>query len=175
MICNKIVDETHLIEPKNKYIVDTNILIYLYGDTELKTENKRNKMLSEKFLHALNIKCKVYIPAIVLSEFINRFHKLEYKRIRRNYTKKCKYDYKNDYRNSEDYKKNNQFILNTIKHTILDRCELISDEFEKSNIEKIMAVEDNQDFNDNLIIDIANRNGLYVISADMDTKKIQIK
>lgn len=67
MICNKFVDNSHLVEKANKYIVDTNILIYLFGDTALKTETKKIKMLSDKYNQALNLGCKIYIPAVVIS------------------------------------------------------------------------------------------------------------
>ena len=47
--------------------------------------------------------------------------------------------------------------------------------FNIKGIDKIFSVEENQEFNDNLIIDIANRNNLYLISADIDARKIAMK
>lgn len=174
MICNKIVDEMHLVDKKNEYIVDTNILLYLFGDEKLSTETPKIKSLSGKFNIALNAGCNVYVPAMVIGEFVNRFHKLRFNALKKKKNNN-KLEYKRDYRNTEEYISNNKFIVNTIKNTILDRCKIINDGFENANIDKIFAVNENQEFNDNLLIDIANRNNLYLISADIDTKKITIK
>ncbi|MBR3614173.1 MAG: type II toxin-antitoxin system VapC family toxin [Clostridia bacterium] len=174
MICSRIVDETHLVEKKNKYLVDTNILIYLYGDSRLVTETPKLKGLSAKFNQALNIGCDVYIPAIVISEFINKYHRLEWNNIKKRIGRK-NYDYKRDYRNSTDFIKNNKFIMETLKTTILSRCKMIEDKFTVDNKDILFNVNEGQDFNDVLIINIANKNGLYLISADMDSQKIVIK
>ena len=173
MICSKIVDSMHIVNKENKYLVDTNILLYLYGDTSLSTENAKIKSLSSKFNLALTSKCTVYVSAMVIGEFINRFHKLEFNKMKKK--NPSLNNYKRDYRDTQLYINNNKYIVKTVKETILDRCELISDDFDKSNIEKIFSVDENQEFNDNLIIDIANRNNLYLISADIDTQKITIK
>lgn len=172
MICSKFVDKQHLIEPKNKYLVDTNILLYLYGNSSFKVKDNKKEELSTKFCRALDLKCDVYVPAIVISEFINRYHKNEFNKMKE---KSKNLQYKKDYRNTERFIKNNKFIINTVRETILDRCKLINDNFSNVDIEKIFSENDNQEFNDNLIIDIANKNGLYLISADIDASKIKIK
>ncbi len=174
MICNRIVDETHLVNKKNEYLVDTNILLYLYGDQRLKTETEKIKVMSRKFNIALDSGCNVYVPAMVIGEFINRYHKLEFNHLIKKSGNK-NLIYKKDYRNKKIFIDNNKFIVNTVKNTILDRCKLINDGFEKANIDTIFSENENQEFNDNLLIDIANRNNLYLISADIDTKKINIK
>lgn len=173
MICNKFVDNSHLVEKANKYIVYTNILIYLFGDTALKTETKKIKMLSDKYNQALNLGCKIYIPAVVISEFINRWHKLEFEKLKR-IEKDNKLNYKKDYRNTEKYKENNKFIIKTIKSSILSRCIMINDNFNDEDKEKLFADNDEQDFNDVLIINMANKNDCYLLSADIDVKKISI-
>lgn len=174
MICSRLVDESHLVEKKNKYLVDTNILLYLYGDAALSTETEKIKMLSNKFNRALEVGCEVFVPAVVIGEFINRYHKLEF-----NHMKKVNLsvrDYKRDYRDKQCYLDNNKYIVeDVVKKIILDRCKVISDGLDRANLESIFSINENQEFNDNLIIDIANRNNLYLISADKDTKKIRIR
>lgn len=174
MICNKIVDESHFIDKNNKYLVDTNILIYLYGDPMLKTESEKLKRLSITFNNALNIGCTVYVPAIVISEFINRYHRLEFERIKQLKGNK-KLQYKRDYRDTEKYKQNNEFIIKTIKESILTRCTMIEDKFVDEYKNKIFDINEGQDFNDVIIINIANKNNCYLISADIDAKKIEIR
>ena len=174
MICNRIVDENHLVDKKNKYIVDTNVLIYLYGDSALNTESNRIKMLSQKFNMALDIGCEVYIPAIVISEFINRWHKLEFDKMKK-ISGNNKLNYKKDYRDTDKYIENNKFIMRTINESILSRCKMIEDGFKDEEKTKLFNINQGQDFNDVLIINIANKNGLYLISNDIDTKKIVIQ
>lgn len=169
MIANKIIEDFHLVKKENKYIVDTNILVYAYGDGD---SSKNKERLTTIMVNALNCGCDVYIPSIVVSEFVNCVH--------RNYFNKHKYsrgwhDFKKDYRNTPKYVENNNFIYRTFKENILDRFKLISDGFESASISNLMAIDETQDFNDNLIIDIANKNGLFIISDDLDTKKIHIK
>ena len=172
MIASKIVEEGHLPLKEYKYIVDTNILIYSYGNGSIKQKNNKKEMLSIILSNALDIGCDVFIPCTVVSEFINVYHRNYFNK---NKTKYNWQDYKRDYRNSKKYSDNNNFLYNTVINNILDRCKLISDGFAEASIEKLMAIDANQDFNDNVIINIANTNDLYIISDDIDTKKIQIK
>ena len=85
-----------------------------------------------------------------------------------------KLNYKKDYRNTEKYKENNKFIIKTIKSSILSRCIMINDNFNDEDKEKLFADNDEQDFNDVLIINMANKNDCYLLSADIDVKKISI-
>lgn len=174
MICSRIVNDSHLVEKKNKYLVDTNILIYLYGDSRLVTENSKLKVLARKFNQALNIGCEVYVPAIVISEFINKYHRLEANNLKKRLGLKP-FDYKRNYRNTIEFEKNNKFILETIKSAILSRCKVIDDCFTEDSKEAILDINKGQDFNDVIIINIANKKGLYLISADIDSQKIMIK
>lgn len=174
MICSRIVDETHLVTKENKYIVDTNILLYLYGNDSFRNVNDKTKILSKKYITALDLGCDVYVPAIVISEFVNRFHKSEFDMMKNKSREKL--NYKRDYRDTKKYIENNKYIIeNVVQKTILDRCKVISDGFVDSDLDKIFALGENQEFNDNLIIDIANRNNLFLISADRDSRKILIK
>lgn len=173
MICSRIVDEYHIVEKNNRYIVDTNVLIYLYGDSALRTETEKLKLMSRKYNAALDLGCKVYVPAIVISEFVNKWHRLQFKNIK--FLKGRKnLDYKKDYRNTKKYIENNEFIIKTINESILSRCIMIDDGFKEEEKTKIFGINEGQDFNDVLIINIANNNKCYLLSADIDAKKIVI-
>lgn len=172
MIANKIVEIGHFPKKENKYIVDTNILIYSYGDGSTKQKNTKKESLSIILANVLDIGCDVFIPCTVVSEFINVYHKNYFNKYKKKYNWK---DYKKDYRNSQKYVENNKFLYLTLINNILDRCKLISDGFADASIEKLMSIDANQDFNDNVIINIANTNDLHIISDDIDTSKIEIK
>lgn len=51
---------------------------------------------------------------------------------------------------------------------------MINDNFNDEDKEKLFADNDEQDFNDVLIINMANKNDCYLLSADIDVKKISI-
>ena len=134
-----------------------------------KKKDKKKEKLSTTLVNVLDIGCEVFIPCIVVSEFINHYHRSYFKKHKKEYDWK---DYKDDYRNSQKYIENNEFLYLTLTKNIFDRCKLISDGFADVSIEKIMSIDAKQDFNDNVIIDIANKNDLYIISDDIDTSKI---
>lgn len=176
MICNKVIDQYHLFEKKNKYIVDTNVLISLYGNKKYNQQintNKKLKKAVENYNKALDQKCTIYVPAIVISEFVNLFFKERWNELQTNDSNKYK-DQKKDYRNTELYVKDCTFIKTVIEKQILNVLEPIDDDFSNLSVDQMFKL-DEDDFNDRLIIHIANKNNLYVISADADIKKMKIK
>lgn len=175
MICNNIIDKYHLFERKNKYIVDTNVLIALFGNKKYNqqiNENSKLKKAIENYNKAIDNHCIVYVPAIVLSEFVNLFFNERFNELKSKYPNKY-HNFKKDYRNKNEYIKDCNYIKDVIEKQILNDLKPISDDFDKLSIEQMFKF-DEDDFNDRLIIHIANINNLYVISADADVKKIKI-
>lgn len=172
MIASKVIDDYHFPSKEKKYIVDTNILLYAYGNGNI-NKSKSKERLSIVLANALDCNCDVFIPSIVMSEYINRFHRDYFNKNMKKYGWKSN-EYKTKYRNSEKFKENNEFLYRNINDNFISRFKLISDSFEEVSITNIISLNDNQDFNDNLIIHIANKNNLYIISDDIDTKKINI-
>ena len=168
MIANKIIDSSHLVMPENGYIVDTNMLLYMYGNEKSTGNKERLGIIMAK---ALDMKCNVYVPAIVISEFIKVFHRKEFAKINKQHNK----DFKRDYQLTALYNSNNEFLLKTIKDNIFSVCKLIGDNFETTSLDDIFGGDANQTFNDNLIIKIENENNLYIISDDIDTRRIKYK
>lgn len=176
MICNNVIDKGHLFISSNKYIVDTNVLISLYGNKFYAQQIKTNAKLNDAvnyYNKALNQGCTVFVPAIVLSEFINLFLSCQWKELRAKDPNKYK-DKKKDYRDTPEYIKDCNYIKGVIEQSILSVLTPIDDDFSLLSSEQMFKF-DNDDFNDRLIIHIANKNNLYVISADVDVKKIAIK
>ncbi len=173
MICNKIIDNSHLFEKNNSYIVDTNVLLALFGNKVFINQASNNPKLSDAIKYynkAVSVKAEVYVPSIVISEFVNRFFRQRFKELKQKDPNQYQ-DYKKDYRMSQDYKTDSEYIKQVIKQDILHNIKLINDEFDKVDIDTIFNF-GNADFNDNLIIHIANQNGMYLISGDNDTKTI---
>ena len=176
MICNKIIDNNHLFVKGNKYIVDTNVLISLYGNKKYNLqidENKKLKKATQYYNNAISQKCTIYVPAIVLSEFVNLYFRERWSELRASNPTKYT-DEKKHYRNTEKYAKDCEYIKKVIEEEIMKVAKPINDDFDKLSIENMFKFDDD-DFNDRLIIHIANKNDLYVISADADIRKMKIR
>lgn len=176
MICNKVIDKYHLFEKSNQYIVDTNVLISLYGNKKYNQQinsNQKLKMAVSYYNKAIDQKCTVYVPAIVLSEFVNLFFKECWNELKNKDSNKYK-DQKKDYRNTKKYEQDCKYIKEVIEKQILAVLKPINDDFDKLSLDQMFKF-DEDDFNDRLIINIANRHNLFVITADVDIKKMKIK
>lgn len=176
MICNKIIDKTHLFEKSNEYIVDTNVLISLYGNKKYNQQissNNKLKIATQYYNKAIDHGCNVYVPAIVISEFANLFFKECWNELKLKDPKKY-IDKKRDYRNTPKYERDCKYIKEVIENQIFKVLIPISDDFEELSVDQMFKIDD-EDFNDRLIIHIANKKNLYVISADIDIIKMKIK
>lgn len=78
----------------DKILFDCNVLMYLfytYGSYSTELVDVYKFLFHE----ALNNECKMFIPSIEISEFINTYIKAEYQRyLRRKHLKRMKFDFK---------------------------------------------------------------------------------
>ena len=172
MICNKLIDKSHLFEKNNEYIVDTNVLISLYGNKKYNQQidkNEKLKMATQYYNRAIDQKCTVYVPAVVISEFVNLFFKECWNELKISNPQKYKCK-KRDYRNTKKYEQDCKYIKEVIEDQIFKVLKPISDSFDDLSLDQMFKL-DEDDFNDRLLMHIANKKNLYVISADVDIKK----
>ncbi len=76
MICNYVIDKNHLFESKNKYIVDTNVIVGQFGHPYHVKQVKNNPRLQKAinyYNNAVNANAKIYVPSIVISEYVNLY------------------------------------------------------------------------------------------------------
>lgn len=176
MICNNIIDKSHLFQSTNKYIVDTNVIAGQFGHPYYFVNAKTNPKLQEainQYNKAVNAKAKIYIPSIVISEYVNLYFTRRFEELKIQYPDRF-VSKKKDYWPSQEYIDDCEYIKKVLKNDILYNIELIDDEFNCINIDQVFTF-NNADFNDNLLIHIANKKGLFVISGDMDFAKLIIK
>ena len=89
------------IKEGDKFLVDTNVLIYLYGDTYLENNFKNIQAEYSSFIKVLRQKkCHLYTTELCLSEFCNV---LERKHFDYHKTSTRKKMYLKQYRNTEDW------------------------------------------------------------------------
>ena len=67
--------------PDDKLLLDTNIWLLVYGPQ--KPRDTRVATYSQALANILSAKCCVYIDVLIVSEFINTYARLKWKRIAR--------------------------------------------------------------------------------------------
>lgn len=109
---------------------------------------------------------RLILPAIQISEFINRCIRFQYALYKAD--KSNDFDFKKDYRNTDDYRKNMQHILDIVKNEILAHFSVISDDFNTIDPEKLYIYGFSYDFNDAMLVGIAENNNADIITHDSD-------
>lgn len=152
----------------DKFIFDTNIWLYLYcplGDYKKFVIKKY-----ENFLVKI-IKCNssIFLPSLILSEFINRYIRLDFNiKNKINPTKFS--DFKKDYRPSSEFLDTIKVVQATIRQQIIKITKNISDDFSSYDLTYIINNVDQLDYNDLCIEEIASISNYKVVTDDKDFK-----
>lgn len=161
-----------------KYVFDANVWIYvLEADLDLKDSARKAEQyvnLLQRVKQAGSPKPKVVLPAIILSEVINRLLRSyyfplfieEHKTLLT--TGSDSYNYKHVYRSHEQFRIDYEMILYSIKayHNLL---ELVSDEFSLLRIKDVFNNPNVRlDFNDYILVEMSRRNDYIIVSDDGD-------
>ena len=149
-----------------KIFFDANILIYLYGfgtPTYANWEGQYATLYSR--LNQQNN--KFVIDYIVISEFINRAIRIEYKNyLATNGLKERDLKYK-EYRNSQDGQDALADIYLTVTDEILEEFEVVEKSYSKNDL-TMMCIVDNLDFSDKAIEKICDENQFVLLTNDTD-------
>ncbi len=161
--------EKHTFKSEDKIFLDTNIWVSIYGP--LAFINWNSNIYSGALREIRESGCDVYIDVLVLSEFINRFARVEYDQ--RDPDKKS--------RNFKTFRKSSDFepiaeeiavdVRNILKNSIC--CE---SGFSGLIIDDMMDIfkSGNSDFNDLMIAEICKKNGFILVTDDADFKGCDI-
>ena len=163
-----------------KYVFDANAWIYiLEADLELRAASSKGTQyvnLLERIKQAGSPKPKVVLPAIILSEVVNRLLRSYYFPlfVEENktlpFTTEQSRNYKDVYRKHDQFRIDYSSILYNIK-TYHNLFELVSDEFDQFRVKDVFNKPDvNLDFNDYLLVEMAKRNNYIIVTDDSDLK-----
>ncbi len=158
-----------LPEDCNKFVFDTNVLIYMHG---FQINLKYARRYAPVIEHIVSSKSVVYIDKIVLSEFINRYvnSSMDYKlRLQGKLAKDEKFRFnKNIHRNTPEYKR----VLQEVKSILFQLCTTYNIEFHNENFyidsEHITNCLNDMEFNDYLIMSLAKDVGATIVTNDRD-------
>ena len=162
----------HNFTSTDRLFLDTNIWIYVYGPQSSNPDpDELNKKLAATYSDMLRrimaAGSQVYIDVLVVSEFINRCAKINWK-----HSKKGAHEDFKAYRNSDAYTLVATEIAREIKR-ILKLCLLIEDHFKTLTIDASIReyAEGYSDFNDQIITELCKRKELMLITHDGDFKR----
>ena len=145
--------------------VDTNIWFYVYAPQP--PNDWKTRIYSRALGKILTAKCRIFIDALVLSEFINRYARLAYNLFK---TAGSTIDFK-EYRQSPDFKPVAKDIESSVRR-ILKHCQRTESGFSDCDIDSLLAKYGNgdSDINDQLMVELCKSKGFKLITHDRDFK-----
>ena len=166
---------SHSIKNQEKYFLDANVwLKILAPKNKLSYKDKGYLAFFEKLIN--NTKVRIVVPALVVSEVINRIirdvhykkHINAIKRQQPDFVEPVRY-YKNVFRNTQDYQKAYNLICDDIKSYNVS-LDLVNDEF--GTTFKFKHVMSNPpislDFNDYYYYNLCKKKGYFLVTDDSD-------
>jgi len=145
---------------KNRQLFfDANVLLYLFGPIATPSNQWAINAYTAVFSHCLKMQSVLCMDTIVLSEFINRFFRIEYLKAN------SKDDFKK-FRSTPDGVKIAQDVEKMVKGRILKRFKMVGKLFNESDITAISLV--NRDFNDELIVKTCQEHQCVLVTNDAD-------
>lgn len=120
------------------------------------------------YAQLLSKKSQLLLPAIQVSEFINRCIRFQFGIYRENHPENKNFDFKKDYRDTQDYKNCMEVILDIVRNDILSSFTIINDNFNSMKQEKIFIYGFSYDFNDALLVQIAENENATIVTHDSD-------
>lgn len=164
-----ITNITQFVPQKNEcFLIDTNIWLYLFCPLgNYKTH--RIKPYVDFFDKAVKNGSVFFISSVILSEFINRYLRLEYSILNAQQNNVFP-DFKKDFRPSQEYKSVASIIRSTLKQDILKIAKTIDDCFTSLSIDQIVDSIEDIDFNDEYISHLSVHSKLKIVTNDADLK-----
>lgn len=155
--------DSYTFSANDEFFIDTSFIMYLYGPFSGKRENRR--IYSRAWYRLLRAKCKNYVDVLIISEFTNRWARIEFAiQKRNNGIQKYK-----PYRDSSDFEPVASAIVSGVNQ-LLKHCNVVGSGFELVDIGNLLTdyEENKKDFNDLVFAEICRANGYSLITDDYD-------
>lgn len=161
-------------KPGDVFFFDNNIWMYIFCPLANFQKEKKQRVYSSFFSHLLSRNLHIYTNALVLSEFANRYLRLDFDLVRKDPKADLRYsDFKRDFVGSDRY---NATVADVKKYMlqIVNVCQRCSDEFNSINISDVFSLFCNIGFNDSYYINLASTKKWKIVSDDSDFTKRQL-
>jgi len=155
----------------DKLFLDANIWLYVYGPQGGSNDFKTH-IYSKALGHAMQAQSQILIDVLVISEYINRFARLEYDI--QFPDKSTRPDYK-QFRNSPDFIPIASTISATVRKIIKISSRLESN-FSTVDIQELLAQFEigGYDFNDQILTHLCQSHNMLLVTHDADFKGKQV-
>ena len=162
-----MVNDITTYQPKfnESFFFDANVWIFLF--CAIAGTGKRKQNLYSDFLNDLNRrKLGVYVNSLVVSEFANRYLRIEFELWKKE-SENFRADYKKDFIATDKYRETIVEVISAIRK-ILALSERASDNFQAVEMENIFNELETCDFNDSYYIELARLNNWIIVTDDAD-------
>ena len=148
--------------PEDRLFLDTNVWWYVYVPQKPKA-TRQVDIYSQALRDIHEARSRIHIDVIVVSEFINAYARREWKN-RRPDIKDFKF-----FRRSEDFESLAADIARDVK-MVMSQCAQVPSGFDMLRIDEMMSTYGggHSDFNDQVIAQLCEREGLTLITHDAD-------
>jgi predicted nucleic acid-binding protein len=154
---------------QDRLFLDANIWLLIYGPVPRSDKDKFFKNIySNSFKNMLLNGSKIFVDELVLSEFINAFRQLEFKRLKPEF--EWHLGFKKFRDNSDSLKVTKEIAIQARKIVNISmRCDPI---FKSMDISSILAEYEkgHSDFNDWIYIELCKKNHFLFVTNDSDFK-----
>jgi predicted nucleic acid-binding protein len=146
---------------------DTNIWMYLYGP-QGNPSDPLTQVYSSALARAANAKSHIWVDVLIISEFINRFARMEYDI---QYPNKAQRPSYKQFRNSPVFLPISQAIVGAVRN-IMKFTARIESGFSSLDINALLNEFETvpSDFNDQVLIGLCITNSLQLVTHDFDFK-----
>jgi predicted nucleic acid-binding protein len=151
---------------------DANVLLYLFGTVGTPSNQWAVNSYSAIFSNCLKMQIILCVDVLVLSEFINRFLRIEYENhLKTNKLDRNHFNFKS-FRSTTEGTQVSQDVEMVIKGKILKRFKMVGKLFDESDISSISFA--NTDFNDELIVKTCKQHQCVLVTNDADFSGVDI-
>lgn len=159
-------------QPSNSDIIlfDTNILIDLFYPMNV---NKDLRSISDLYNRVLKNKSTIALSAVQTSEFINRCIRFQFGLYKKD-NPEC-VEFKKDYRGTEDYTACMDVILDIVLNEWKNKFTFIDDKYESMALDRLFIRGFSYDFNDAILVEIANKYNAVLVTNDKDFMNYSIE
>ncbi len=156
--------DRHTFDAGDQLLFDTNVWLFIYG-SQYRTPDKRAKLYSAAYKRIREVKCRIFIDAIILSEFVNVLSRLTYNSLP---AAKKPQDFKT-FRRSAAFKTVAEGISDACSR-IVKSCTRIESGFSSIDVDALLDryKEGKSDFNDQILTHLCKRQGFTLVTDDGD-------
>jgi len=158
---------SHVFKKSDRVLLDANVWLFINGPQN--PGDRRVSIYSEAFKKILQAGSAIYVDALIVSEFINRYARMKYELWK---TRRPQQNTFKNFRKSADFKPAAREISDSAKY-VLRNCARIDSGFASLDIDSLLKeyADGDSDFNDQVLSKLCKREGLIFITDDADFKK----